>query len=114
MRDDPESETTDTYYVLTSGDPAPARPHWTDWPKVLRISFEAREIRLWQGKGHGLGGASYDFADFELSEWEGFLRDCDAAWLVDMLSEHGSLGDLPEAEFVEVVTERGRLDTEEH
>ncbi|WP_226007110.1 hypothetical protein [Natrinema salinisoli] len=114
MSDEPVSDSTDTYYVLTSGDPGPDIPHGTDWPKELRISFDAREIRLWRGKGHGLGGASYGFDDFDVSEWEGFLRDCDAEWLVEALSTHGSLADLPEAAFLEAATERDTLVTEEH
>lgn len=114
MNDEAESDTTDTYYVLTSGDPDPDVPHGTDWPKELRISFDAREIRFWQGKGHGLGGASFDFADVDLEEREGFLRDCGAEWLVESLSTHGSLAELSEAAFLEAATERGSLVTEEH
>ncbi|SEQ51379.1 hypothetical protein [Natrinema salaciae] len=114
MNDEPESDTMDTDYVLSSGDPDPDTPHGTDWPKELRISFDAREIRLWQGKGHGLGGASYGFDEFDLSEWEAFLHDCDAEWLVELLSPRGSLADLSETEFLEAVTERGTLVTENH
>ncbi len=52
MSDESESITTDTYYVLGSGDPAPEKPHGSDWPKELRIPFEARKKWVWQGKEH--------------------------------------------------------------
>jgi hypothetical protein len=103
-----------TYYVLTSPDPHADRPHSTEWPKELRVSFDAREVRLFQGTGHGLGGTAYDFDDFQADEWTAFLKACGGAWLSEELTRHDSLAELDETDFVRRLSRHAPLVTEEH
>ncbi|ELY81030.1 hypothetical protein [Natrinema gari] len=102
-----------TYYVISSPDHDADQPHSRNWPKVLRISFEAREIKLWQGKGHGLGGASYDFEEFEVEEWTDFLEGCGGEWLREELSRHESLTVIEETDFVRRLNRHVPLKTED-
>lgn len=103
-----------TYYVVSSPDPNPDVPHNPNWPRVIEISFEAEAVHLLQGKGHGLGGAFYNFEEFSVSAWADLFDGWDSDWLVDELSAHESLATLDEAAFVETMHEHAQVETEEH
>ncbi|ELZ05040.1 hypothetical protein C482_02761 [Natrialba chahannaoensis JCM 10990] len=103
-----------TYYVISSPDHDANRPHSRDWPKVLRLSFEDCEIRLYQGKGHGLGGTSYDFDEFQVEEWTEFVDACAGDWLLEELSRYESLTTIEETDFVRTLNRHVPLETEEH
>ncbi|AEM59102.1 hypothetical protein HISP_17375 [Haloarcula hispanica N601] len=103
-----------TYYVLSSPEHTPDSNHSSEWPKELGLSFDDREIRLFQGKGHGLGGAVYDFEDFRLDEWAEFVDACAGDWLREELSRHGSLTAIDEADFVRTLNRHATFATEEH
>lgn len=103
-----------TYYLISSPDHDADRPHSSEWPKELRLSFEDREIRLFQGKGHGLGGAIYDFDEFEAEEWDEFIDDCAGDWIFEELSGHESLAALDETDFVRTLNRHAPLETEDH
>ncbi|MFC7072879.1 hypothetical protein ACFQJ7_13610 [Halovenus rubra] len=102
-----------TYYVVSSPDPNPGIPHNPNWPRVLKLSFEAEEVHLLQGKGHGLGGAFYSFNEFCVSKWEDFFEGWDSDWLVEALSEHESLTLLDEEEFVRTLNRHASVETRE-
>lgn len=89
-------------------------PHDSEWPRVLKISFEAEEVQLSQGKGHGLGGSCYDFDEFDVSEWTFLFDGWETDWLVEALSAHDSLASLDEAAFVRTLQRHVSLVTEAH
>lgn len=103
-----------TYYVISTPDRDADSPHSSEWPKELRLSFEAEELRLFQGKGHGLGGAIYDFEDFQAEEWSDFIQACAGEWLLAELSRHESLTAIEETDFVRTLNRYAPLETEDH
>ncbi|ELZ95856.1 hypothetical protein C440_06187 [Haloferax mucosum ATCC BAA-1512] len=103
-----------TYYVISSPDRDADSPHSSEWPKELRLSFEDEAVNLFQGKGHGLGGACYDFETFRVAEWAEFIETCAGEWLLAELSSHESLTAVEERDFVRLLNKHTALETEEH
>ncbi|WP_440991724.1 hypothetical protein [Haloarchaeobius baliensis] len=103
-----------TYYVISSPDHDADRPHSSDWPKVLKLSFEAGEIQLSQGKGHGFVGANFALEEFQVAEWTDFIEACGGEWLREELSGHESLAAIEEPDFVRLVNKQTTLVTEDH
>lgn len=79
-----------TYYVVSSPDPNPDVPHDSHWPREIAVSFEAEEVRVRQGNGHGFGGGFYDFDEFRVTDWPDFFDGWDSDWLVEALSARES------------------------
>ncbi|RZH67826.1 hypothetical protein [Natrinema altunense] len=102
-----------TYDVISSPDPNPNVPHDPNWPRVVKISVEAEEGHLLQGKGHGLGGSFYSFDEFSVTEWADLFDGWDANWLVEALSAQASLAAIDEAAFVETLQQHVRVRAEE-
>ena len=103
-----------TYYVISSPDHDADRPHSSDWPKALKLSFEAGEIQLIQGRGHGLSGAFFDLEEFQVDAWSDFVEACGGDWLREELDGRESPAAIEETDFVRAVNRHGPIVTEDH